>query len=61
MLDTGYWKHAAVDTNTLGLSRVLAQYNAVDNTMEADLLGVLGLTSLGNSVSTDSAGHGVPK
>ena len=58
LLDSGYWKHPAVDTTLLGLGRVLAQYDAVDDTMDADLLGVLGLVSLGSSVSTDNAGHG---
>jgi subtilisin family serine protease len=58
VLDTGYWHHPDTDTNTLGLGRVLAQYDAVDDRMDANQLQLLGLTSLGSSASTDASGHG---
>jgi len=58
VLDSGYWKHPAVDNTALGLPRVLAQYDAVDDGMDASMLSLLGLTSLGSTVSTDNAGHG---
>ena len=31
VLDTGYWHHPDTDTNALGLGRVLAQYDAVND------------------------------
>lgn len=58
VLDTGYWKHPALDTTALGLGRVLAQYDALGNTSDSSMIGVLGLTSLGATANTDSSGHG---
>ena len=58
VLDTGYWHHPSLDTNTLGLGRVLAQYDAISDNLDAQQLSVLGLTSLGATVNTDGSGHG---
>ena len=58
VLDTGYWKHPALDTTALGLSRVLAQYDALNDTSDSNSLALLGLTSLGATADTDSSGHG---
>jgi serine protease AprX len=58
VLDTGYWKHPALDTTALGLSRVLAQYDAFSGTSDSSTSGLLGLTSLGTTVDTDASGHG---
>lgn len=58
VLDTGYWKHPALDTTALGLGRVLAQYDALGNASDSNVVGVLGLTSLGATADTDSSGHG---
>lgn len=58
VLDTGYWKHPALDTTALGLSRVLAQYDAFSDTSDSNSLALLGLTSLGTTADTDSSGHG---
>jgi hypothetical protein len=58
VLDTGYWKHPAIDTTALGLGRVLAQYDALGNSSDSNMVGVLGLTSLGATATTDSSGHG---
>lgn len=58
VLDTGYWKHPALDTTALGLSRVLAQYDAFSDSRDSSSSGLLGLTSLGTSADTDSSGHG---
>lgn len=58
VLDTGYWKHPAVDTTALGLGRVLAQFDALGNTTDSNMVGVLGLTSLGATSNTDVSGHG---
>ena len=58
VLDTGYWHHPSLDTNTLGLGRVLVQYDAVSDGMDSQQLSVLALTSLGAPVNTDGSGHG---
>jgi serine protease AprX len=58
VLDTGYWKHPALDTTALGLNRVLAQYDAFSDTSDSNASGLLGLTSLGTTVDTDASGHG---
>jgi subtilisin family serine protease len=58
VLDTGYWKHPALDTTALGLSRVLAQYDAIGGTSDSNTIDLLGITSLGTTVSTDGSGHG---
>ena len=58
VLDTGYWNHPSTDNTALGLGRVLAQYDAVNDRMDAQQLSVLGLTSLGAAVTTDLSGHG---
>jgi subtilisin family serine protease len=58
VLDTGYWKHPALETTALGLNRVLAQYDAFSDTNDSSTSGVLGLTSLGTTADTDASGHG---
>jgi subtilisin family serine protease len=58
VLDTGYWHHPDTDTNSLGLGRVLAQYDAINDRMDAQQLSVLGITSLGTTANTDESGHG---
>lgn len=58
VLDTGYWKHPALDTTALGLSRVLAQYDALNDSLDSSAIGLLGLTSLGATADTDASGHG---
>jgi subtilisin family serine protease len=58
VLDTGYWKHPSLDTTALGLSRVLAQYDALGDGRDSSVSGLLGLTSLGATADTDSSGHG---
>ncbi len=58
VLDTGYWHHPDLDTTTLGLGRVLAQYDAINNRMDANQLQLLALTSLGATANTDANGHG---
>ncbi len=58
VLDTGYWKHPALDTTALGLGRVLAQYDALGDSSDSTMVGVLGLTSVGATTDTDSSGHG---
>lgn len=58
VLDTGYWKHPALDTTALGLSRVLAQYDAVSDARDSSSNGLLGLTNLGTTADTDASGHG---
>lgn len=58
VLDTGYWKHPALDTTLLGLNRVLAQYDAFSGRNDSSTSGLLGLTSLGTTADTDASGHG---
>jgi serine protease AprX len=58
VLDTGYWKHPALDTTALGLSRVLAQYDAFGDSLDSSATSLLGLTSLGTTANTDASGHG---
>lgn len=58
VLDTGYWKHPALDTTALGLNRVLAQYDAFADTRDSSASGLLALTSLGATADTDASGHG---
>jgi subtilisin family serine protease len=58
VLDTGYWSHPAVDTTAVGLGRVVAQYDAIDDTGDSGALSLLGLASLGATADTDDSGHG---
>jgi subtilisin family serine protease len=51
VVDTGYWKNSVVDSNSLGLGRVLAQYDARTGVVTPHLLGL-------GSTSTDDSGHG---
>jgi len=51
ILDSGYWKNSVVDTSSLGLGRVLVQYDAINNIATPHLLGL-------GSTSTDDSGHG---
>ncbi len=46
VIDTGYWSHPGLDTNSNGISRVLALFDAIANM----------LTALG--IDTDFSGHG---
>jgi serine protease AprX len=59
VLDTGIWKHPAIETTELGVKRVLAQYDAISGTTDSNTGGgLLGLTGLGTAVDTDASGHG---